>query len=68
VLINALATDFEEGELERLVAALPDYQGALNRFGQMVVGRYLRELPDGIVREGANAGDHEENPNGVGHA
>jgi len=51
VLVNTLAADYEDGELEKLVGALPHYQGSLNRFGQAALGRYLRNLPDGVVEE-----------------
>jgi hypothetical protein len=49
VLVNTIAADYDDGELDRLVAALPDYQAALNRFAQAALGRYLRSLPDGVV-------------------
>lgn len=51
VFVSTLAADYEEDELERLVSSLPDLQGALNRFAQATVGRYLRELPVGVVRD-----------------
>jgi hypothetical protein len=47
--ISAITSDYEDGEYERLIVALADYQGDLNRFAQAVVGRYIRELSDGIV-------------------
>jgi hypothetical protein len=50
VFVKSLAADYEEGELERLVASFADYQPALNRFAQAAIGRYLRELPDGVVQ------------------
>jgi hypothetical protein len=49
VFVKALTATYENGELERLVAALADYQPALNRFAQAALGRFLRELPDGVV-------------------
>jgi hypothetical protein len=54
ILLNALTADYEEGEVERLVASFADYQPALNRFAQAALGRYLRAFPEDIVQfEGA---------------
>ncbi len=55
VFVKSLTADYEEGELERLIAALGEhYQPALNRFAQAAVGRYLNGLPEGVVQfEGA---------------
>lgn len=49
VAIKALTADYEDDEFERLVGALADYQGNLNRFAQGAIGRYLRDLPSGVV-------------------
>lgn len=49
VLIKSVTNDYEEGELERLIAALANYQADLNRFAQGALGRYLREQPEGVV-------------------
>lgn len=49
VAIKTVTDNFDDGELERLVAALADYQGDLSRFAQGALGRYLREQPDGVV-------------------
>jgi hypothetical protein len=58
VFVKALTAEFEDGELERLVATFADYQPALNRFAQAAIGRYLRELPDGVVvHEGEENGE-----------
>lgn len=54
VFVKSLTADYEVGELERLVASFAEYQPALNRFAQAAVGRYLRDLPEGVVQfEGA---------------
>jgi hypothetical protein len=53
VFVKTLTADYEDDELERLIAALPDYQGDLNRFAQAAVGRYLSNLPAGVLAEGA---------------
>jgi hypothetical protein len=57
IYIKTLTLDFEEGELEKLTAAMADYAGTLHRFAQMAVGRYLRNLPAGVVRDVRDAGD-----------
>ena len=49
VFLQTVTADYGDGELERLAAALAEYQPALNRFAQAAVGRYLSELPDGVV-------------------
>jgi hypothetical protein len=54
VFVTTLTDDYADEELERLTAAFAEYQPALNRFAQAAVGRYLRELPEGVVEfEGA---------------
>jgi len=54
VFVKSLTADYEEGELERLVVSFAEYQPTLNRFAQAAVGRYLRDLPEGVVQfEGA---------------
>jgi hypothetical protein len=49
VAIKTISHDFDDGEFERLATALANLQGDLTRFAQGAVGRYLRELPDGVV-------------------
>jgi hypothetical protein len=49
VAIKVVTDDYEDGELERLVAALANYQADLNRFAQAALGRYLIEQPEGVV-------------------
>jgi hypothetical protein len=49
VAIKAVTDDYDEGELERLVAALADYQADLNRFAQGALSRYIRDQPEGVV-------------------
>lgn len=49
VAIKTVTADYEEGELERLVAALANYQADLNRFAQGALGRHLRDQPVGGV-------------------
>lgn len=51
VFVSTISADYEDGELKRLVAALADYQPALNRFAQAAVGRYLNQLPEGVLHE-----------------
>jgi hypothetical protein len=52
VFVKTFTADYEEDELERLVASFAEYQPALNRFAQAAVGRYLAELPEGVVEGG----------------
>lgn len=49
VFHHALTADYEDDEFERLAASFAEYQPALNRFAQGAVGRYLTELPAGVV-------------------
>jgi hypothetical protein len=49
VAIKVVTDDYDEGELERLVAALANYQADLNRFAQAALGRFLREQPEDLV-------------------
>ena len=51
VFVKTLTADYEEGELERLIATFGGYQPTLHRFAQMALGRYLRNLPNGTVRD-----------------
>jgi hypothetical protein len=50
VFARSVTADYEDGEMERLIDSFKELQPALNRFAQAVIGRYLRELPDGVVR------------------
>jgi hypothetical protein len=50
VFVKTLTLEYEDGEFERLVAAFAEYQPDLNRFAQAAVGRYLHELPEGVVK------------------
>lgn len=47
--VSALTASMEDGELDRLAVALGNYQGALSRFAQAAIGRYLYEQPEGTV-------------------
>jgi hypothetical protein len=64
--VKSLTANYERGEegeeveLERLVASFAEYQPALNRFAQTAVGRYLRDLPEGVVQFSEGAVDGEE--------
>jgi hypothetical protein len=49
VAIKVVTDDYDEGELERLVAALANYQADLSRFAQAALGRFLREQPEDLV-------------------
>lgn len=49
VLIKAITLDYEDGESERLIATLANYQGDLNKFSQVALGRYFREQQEGVV-------------------
>ena len=53
VAVKTLTADFEEGELERMIGVLANYQAELNTFAQAALGRYLHELPAGIVHHDA---------------
>jgi hypothetical protein len=57
--VSALTASMEDGELERLAAELADYVGALSRFSQAAVGRYLYDQPQGVVRHEAIPVDPE---------
>ena len=58
VFINALTADYGEDEFERLTASFAEYQPALNRFAQASLGRYLADLPGGVVEfEGEAEGE-----------
>jgi hypothetical protein len=65
VAIKTVTDDYEDDELERLAAALANYQADLNRFAQAAIGRYMRYQPDGVVayeeREVVD-GDREDEP------
>jgi hypothetical protein len=50
IFIKTLTANYDDGEFERLVTALAEYQTALNRFAQAAIGRYLRNLPRGVVQ------------------
>jgi hypothetical protein len=65
VAVKAVTDDFEDGELERLVAALANYQADLNRFAQAAIGRYIGEQPEGVVAYEATEvaeGDAKDDP------
>jgi hypothetical protein len=49
VAIKVVSADYEDGEFERLITALANYQADLNRFAQAALGRYIREQPEGVV-------------------
>ena len=49
VLVKAMTEDFGDGEYERLLTTLADYQADLNRFAQGALGRYIGDRADGIV-------------------
>jgi hypothetical protein len=61
IFVKTITADYEgdiedeDGEYRRLLAAFAEYQGALNRFAQASVGRYLSELPKGVVTQRAVA-------------
>jgi hypothetical protein len=61
VLVSRLAAEYEDGELERLADALPDFQGGVSRFGRAALGKYLGTLPQGVLRdmkaEGSSSGE-----------
>lgn len=59
--INALTSDYADGELERLIGSLANYQADLNRFAQGALGRYISEQPAGVVA-------HEERESAEGEA
>jgi len=58
VLVKAMTEDFGDGEYERLLTTLADYQADLNRFAQGALGRYIGDWADGIVPRGN--GDREQ--------
>jgi hypothetical protein len=49
VAVKLLTAGYQDGELERLVSRVAQLQAAYNRFAQAVLGRYLREMPNGLV-------------------
>lgn len=59
VLVKAMTEDFGDGEYERLLTTLADYQADLNRFAQGALGRYIGDRADGIVSYEEN-GDREQ--------
>jgi len=58
VLVKAMTEDLGDGEYERLLTTLADYQADLNRFAQGALGRYIGDRADGIVLRGN--GDREQ--------
>jgi len=49
VLVNLMTREIDEDEIAGLLATLGDLQAGYNRFAQAAVGRYLRNLPRGVV-------------------
>jgi hypothetical protein len=55
IFVKTLSANYEDDEYKRLVASLAQYQIALNNFAQVAVGRYLRNLPKGVVQHEVKA-------------
>jgi hypothetical protein len=57
ILVRLMTLTVDETELQPLLARLGELQAAFNRFAQMALGRFLAELPTGVLRESPVADD-----------